>query len=452
MRIIDIILETPNLDKIKHEIITGVKNTHDPNLLEKIRAALYSESLSEKIHRAFSDEQVTVQKNLDHIIHTIMKLPGLDVEGKIKFAKGLKDGYINVNKMLSGKRVSFKGLIQAPKELHSFAVKFFNELYTYQPKEKGPAEFALAVMSPHISIEGKGDLKIGDEIIEVKGSTSGGGGSIGEANLSYEELPNIFEKYGIDFEGKTASLANLVSILKSNPNIPVQEFATEFWHSVFKTYPEISLDDLIEATVSKNRQKIDHEFVDAAFVAYQGGEKKKFNQLMLIKQKSQELQVFKNAKDMKGQITAVDATFMGDKVSRQIVPRTNLSRIATKKPETLKKAKQPRTEITPELQDWIGRFVDYFISKNQEDADLKPQLISKVSDYLLQGISTTAEIDSMLQNEIEDIRASQPAPDASEPATVAPVQQPTAPQTELPVSETKIVKHNIDRFILDNLI
>jgi hypothetical protein len=444
------------VNKVKDDIISIVQNTNDLEMLDKVRSALYSKSLTSKIANAFSDRETTVHHHLDHIANTIMNLKGLDIEEKIKFAEGLKHGYIDIEKLVSGKRVSFKGLIKAPKDLYHFALAVFNELIRYKPNSKGPGEFALAVMSPDIKIDGAGDLKIGNDIIEVKASTVSGGGSLGHDSLSYEKLPNLFKRYGITGGGKkgnTLSLSNFVDILNRGDNEllrdenNLQSFAKKLWRGIFKNYKKINLDDLIAATVGKNRKDIDREFVIAAYKAYQGGSDdaklQKFQKVMLINQKNQEFQVFNDPKELAKNIKAVDATLLGDQMSRALAPRVNLSSQPVIKPMTIKQT----PTVSPNLDQWIEQAVDYFIYTNKEDYELKDQLKTLVAGYITQGIRDYKKIEPLLQAEVDNIRKyndpnPQEEPTQQQPPvnnTASPAQQqPPVNNTASPVSKSEL--------------
>jgi hypothetical protein len=65
--------------------------------------------------------------------------------------------------MLDGKKHHFSDLLKTNKNVSlKFLFNMFNEMKDLGIKaKKGPGEFALAILSPKISVFGSGDLKIG---------------------------------------------------------------------------------------------------------------------------------------------------------------------------------------------------------------------------------------------------------------------------------------------------
>jgi hypothetical protein len=174
---------------LKDKVIAQVKTTDDMNLLDRIYTVLNQTNLSGKIGGVL-DRETDTKGYVEAITKIIIDTPGTYDE-KDAFITGFPHGYVDVQKMISGDRVKFDDLLtggdnkQAP-------MRFVREVFDAMKQvtfgtAKGPGEFALAVLSPHIRITGKGDLNIGDAVIEVKASAgkevSSGGGRLGTPGL-----------------------------------------------------------------------------------------------------------------------------------------------------------------------------------------------------------------------------------------------------------------------------
>ena len=104
-----------------------------------------------------------------------------------------------------GTAVNIKALSQPINSLNAVfngdpvALKCFDELKNYGvgQRQKGPGEFALALMSPKIRLaDGEGDIEIdGIGQVELKTATGQGGGRLGAGGVTQEVLMNELRKF-----------------------------------------------------------------------------------------------------------------------------------------------------------------------------------------------------------------------------------------------------------------
>ena len=171
---------------LRKDIIDQVKKTQDQELLDKIYTVLNKSGLTDRIAGTLKRETDTEGYVAD-ITKIIIDTDGTYQE-KHAFIEGFPTGYVNIELMLSGRRVKFDELL----DKNAFVRRVFDALKRVTfGTAKGPGEFALAVMSPHIRITGKGDLNIGEQVIEVKASAgkdvSSGGGRLGTPGLLHSD-------------------------------------------------------------------------------------------------------------------------------------------------------------------------------------------------------------------------------------------------------------------------
>jgi hypothetical protein len=184
-----------SISTLRKEIIDQVKQTQDEELLDKIYTVLNKSGLTDRIAGTLKRETDTEGYVAD-ITKIIIDTDGTYQE-KHAFIEGFPNGYVNVKLMLSGQRVKFEDLL----DKNAFVRRVFDALKRVTfGTAKGPGEFALAVMSPHIRITGKGDLNIGQQVIEVKASAgkevSSGGGRLGTPGLLHSDnVENIIVKH-----------------------------------------------------------------------------------------------------------------------------------------------------------------------------------------------------------------------------------------------------------------
>jgi len=432
----------PALNKVKDEIISGVKRTTDSDLLEKIRTALYSTNIKTKIENSIAVDG-DVAGHIKEITNIILNTEG-SVEEKLQFAEGLKYGYVDVAEMLSGERVHFEDLIKAPKGMKhaplSFALKIFDALRQYTPSSKGPGEFALAVLSPSIKINGEGDLKIGKHKIEVKASTTSGGGSMLETGqLSHENIPGILMKHGVVPQGYTGNfgISGFGKAIQKMPEIKREKMGRELWSSIFSQFEGlVDLSPLIAATTKGDRTSIDREFIKAAYKAYQGGEKnRKFDGVMLINFDLQELQYFDDPNELSKNVLALDSQLISDKAARTLNPRTTLARRDAPKPKNIPSA--GKAEWTSEVDAQLTQLASWLVTKQFAPGSL----ITPVADYMTDLWMDGTPVAKIADLTVKHFPRLQQAPTRLRPAKPQAAPAPAAPNNRAgtPQAVSKVI-------------
>ena len=279
MKIQEILSEDVN--QLRQAVIQQVQTTDDEALLNRIFTVLNQTGLTERISAVLARDTDT-KAYLTMLTQLIISTEG-SVEEKQAFVKGYPKGYINVPAMVSGNMVSFDDLITGiPGTPIEFVRRVFFAL-AGSKNDKGPGELALAVLSPLISISGRGDLKIGQMEVEVKAVAPGGkgGGRLGETggkDLSYEKNEEIIQKYtGKDYSTVNAHVSDLPKILAEiqDPKARLQ-CAKELLHYIFKGKVNVSA----MAQQAANGQSIIEPFFVANYQVYQ--QRHGFSSLMIL--------------------------------------------------------------------------------------------------------------------------------------------------------------------------
>mgnify|MGYP003327728462 CR=1 FL=1 len=289
------------LGQLKTQIIGQVKKTDDEELLQRIYTVLNKTGLVDRIGLVLSRDTDT-KSHVQQLTDMIVDVPGT-YEEKSAFVKGYPDGYVDVEKMLSGEYVTFDQLLVGKKGAPiEFVRRVFDSLKQVTfGGAKGPGEFALAVLSPHIKITGRGDLNIDNKIIEVKASMGSGGGRIGTAGLlGTDNIPEIIKKY---IPGPTPRSLNLKQLkpLMDSAKLPLdkqKKLCQELFQYVFRNKADVS--DLVQAVVSG--QNPSAEYIKANYKVYQ--EETNFDGMMLMNFEAGALKYFTDPAQMAGEIYA----------------------------------------------------------------------------------------------------------------------------------------------------
>ena len=384
MRAFDFITEEESpgrLKQLKTQVISQVKKTEDESLLDKIYTTLNSSGLAGRIAKAISHD-TDAKAYIDQLVQIIIDTPG-SYEEKEAFIEGFPDGYVDVKKMLSGERVHFDELLTSKnsKAPLSFVRRVFQALKQVSlGTEKGPGEFALAVMSPQIKIFGKGDLHIGKLTIELKasaGSDAGsGGGRIGTSGwLNHQQVPELVAKYFPEVDTKqTLGLNKFGEMLKTLQ--PKQRVAAvkEVFGSIFKG-KKVDLQPLVDAAVGGNN--LVKPYVKVAYQAYQNSSG--FDGMMLMNFNLEELKYFRDPEQMADEIYNPGVAIISSNEGfsgRNILPAVTLAPEKLEKVELPKKGEQLSKK---ELQTRIMQFATYLV-KSVRLRD--PALIQGVANYI----------------------------------------------------------------------
>lgn len=298
------LFEYSDLSKEKENIIKTISglDASDENqakLLDRIYRLLNSETVGTRISSAFetpvSDEKFSQSAKQNHIIQLTKIISDLDADyaAMNKFLDRIEDGTaININELsknVNSLHAVFNG--------DPVALKCFNELKMYGvgQLQKGPGEFALALMSPKIRLAaGEGDLEIdGIGKVELKAATGDGGGRLGAGGVSQTVLINTLMKFNdvipatierITSAGK-GSIGLVPFVLLLNQELPSdqsqnrqlrQKIATALLKPNFGSYA----DTMGAAFANEDPQKVMEEYVKANFDWYKN--KDDFDAFLII--------------------------------------------------------------------------------------------------------------------------------------------------------------------------
>ena len=293
MRFREIIRE--DIEDLRKNVIGAVRTTSDEQLLDKIYTVLNQSGLSKRIATTLTTDTDT-KGYVEDITKIIIDTPGTYQE-KWDFINAFPKGYVDVKLMLSGQYISFDELLQGGEFTH----KVFQALKGYSPAGvKGPGEFAMAVMSPHIKITGKGDFNIGDKVIEVKASAgktvSSGGGRLGTpGTLHSDSVARIIMRYFPNLEltqGVNLGLKGFSELAAKLPPEKRKKMAEETFGYIFGR--GINISELVNATMSG--QALTPGYLKANWERYQTDTG--FDGVMLINFARGALQYFDNAEKM----------------------------------------------------------------------------------------------------------------------------------------------------------
>jgi len=441
-----ILLEkTEDVSALKGKIIDTVNRTDDAELLDKIYTVLNKTNLAERIGLVLKRD-TDARAHVQDIVEMIINVPGT-YEEKWAFVEGYPNGYVDIDYMLSGEHVKFEQLLTGAEDA---PIAFINRVFLALKQvtfgsSKGPGEFALAVLSPHIIINGKGDLNIGDKVYEVKASAgkevSSGGGRLGTPGLlNATGVSKIIKKYsGQDFAGKTLRLTDFSAVMATVDPAQKQEFAEELFGHIFADKADIS--GLVAAAVSNG--DLSNEYLKANYQAYQ--EESHFDGLILINFAAGMLKHYVDPESMNGEIYSTNVQLCSAEKAHE--QRQIISQV------TLKKPVEPKVQ-PPELEpgtaidkadtvDFKQKIVNYANAMAQKhnitDSDVLDQIALITYHGVKKGL-TTKQIEAKIKRTFPEYlktrkvsqdtaqQAVRPAP-AAAPAAPAPVatQQPAAP-------------------------
>jgi len=273
---------------------------------------------------------------VDKLVDIIIQTPGTYKE-KAAFIEQYPHGYIDVKKMLSGEYVKFDDLITGG---NNAPLKFVHRVFDALKQvdfgtAKGPGEFGLAVLSPHIKITGKGDLNIGNEIIEVKANAGKSGGRIGTpGSLASDDIPQMIkDATGVTWpEGTGLNLNQLPALMKQYiPNTANQtKFATKLFNYIFKNKVDVS--GLVQAAVGGG--DLNAQYLRCNYEVYQ--KESKFTGMMLMNFQAQACKYFTDPLQMANEIYAFSVYLISSNPgfqTRQILSQVTLSPV--KEPKAL---------------------------------------------------------------------------------------------------------------------
>ena len=200
------LVEYTSLNQAKTEIIKTISglnasNEEEAKIIDRIWNVLNSKDISNKVNVAFgatlADEKFSKQER-SQIMRNLTEMLGnlsADYKSMLTFLDKLeKGGVVNIN-ALSKPLSSFEQVFDGD----LVAIQAFRKLATYGSgkKQKGPGEYALAILSNKISLKtGGGDLTIeGMGEVELKASSEKRGGRLGQGGLPQKDAKQILAKF-----------------------------------------------------------------------------------------------------------------------------------------------------------------------------------------------------------------------------------------------------------------
>jgi hypothetical protein len=467
MRVLDIFTEEANLTDLKRKVKLAINATNDELLLNRIYAKLNSGDLTKRLTNnleTLADNEIKTY--LDEIANVIIEAPGTFDE-KMAFIDGLHTGYVDVPKLLDGKKHHFSDLLKPNKSISSkFLFNMFNEMKDLgQKAKKGPSEFSFAILSPKISVFGAGDLKIGGRIIEVKA----GSGTIGDTSLfQHSKVHVILQEYlsGIIDTTKPVGAEHLSVALKKANLDPAQleEFTNKLVDYIFKGQPWAKLDKLKAAikNVSSGNQidEIRRGYLSAAYSAYKRKkdvEENKWEGVLLINYDHQSLRYFEDPDEMYNDVDTVQFSFSHPNQGwggKLISPSVSLKRDAIPQPNA------PTKATNSSLKAYIGEMAEYMVKQAQQrwprNLDLRdPALVDAVASTI-QELSNSGMSFKKIPMEVKrqypelSLRApaevDEPPPPARKGRTQTNPPAFTKPESEVPAPTTN------DQTYLENLV
>ena len=426
---------------LRKEIIDQVKKTQDQELLDKIYTVLNKSGLTDRIAGTLERETDT-EGYVSDITRIIIDTEGTYQE-KHAFIEGFPTGYVNINLMLSGQRVKFDELL----DKNRFVRRVFDALKRVTfGTAKGPGEFALAVMSPHIRITGKGDLNIGKQVIEVKASAgkeaSSGGGRLGTPGLLHSDnVEKIIVKH-LKIKPEEAypegnlGLGGLIKLATTVDPGTRRALGKELFSYIFAG--RASIGPLVSELVAGNDLR--DEYIAANYEVYRSDSE--FDGIMVMNFALGELQYFKDVKDMVRHIYKSIGVYLisSDKAAqaRQILCQVTLAPF--KEPPVVLPDK-PTDKMTPKLtKQFEEKIQNFAVDFAQERGITDPEIIAEIYHSTMDSFEKGVPGPTILKKlKAKYKKAKQPAPTATpEPAPItqpapAPIQPTAATSAPAPV-------------------
>lgn len=424
--LIDLITEMSAgaISKLKTDIKTQVDKTSDEELLDRIYTVLNKTNLVDRISGTLERETDTTGYVAD-LTKLIIDTSGTYQE-KHDFIKGFPHGYVDINLMLSGDRAKFDQLITGGPFVH----RVFDALKQVTfGTAKGPGEFALAVMSPHIKITGKGDLNIGNKVVEVKANVGKSGGRLGTpGSLNFENVAHIIAKHTKTSEAQLKSnnlgLGGLITLSSNLTPAQRTSLGKELFDYIFGG--EVDTGALVHALAASDEGTLKKEYTKANYRHYQ--KETGFSGLMLMNFVSQELKYYVDPESMAEEIYEPGVYIISkDKAftARQILSQVTLRPF--KEPPVVAPSIEQGTRTKEEIEKEVMKFATDLVRQRKANPAMVDPVAKRTLELLITGIRGKALM-TRLVKDFPELSSRKPA------APAQPAQTVQEPEVE-PVSE-----------------
>jgi len=311
--------EYADLEKEKEQIITtisGMKasDEQEAQILDRIWRLLNSEQVQDAINKGFlssiDDESFSAKEkqNIMRDLQDMMVTVTSDYKTIQAFLDKLEgNGAVNI-KALSQPISTFEQVFSGDR----VAIELFQKMKSYGSgkNQKGPGEYALAILSPKIALRsGGGDIDIqGIGQVELKAAAGTSGGRLGHGGLPQKDAKNILQKYHDNvpalkqhFEqgAKGMGLGQFVQYLNQElpPTSPEntnlrQQIALDLYSPVFGEFANA----IADAFKNTDAKKIETEIVKANYNHYL--DKDYFDVLMLCSFAAEKFATIRSADDI----------------------------------------------------------------------------------------------------------------------------------------------------------
>jgi hypothetical protein len=286
-----VLKEYDDLSQEKDKILRSISgmnadNEQEAEILDRIWKILNSERVQNAINTAFlasiEDEDISA-KQKQEIMQDLQEIVG-NVSADYKSMKNF------LNKLESQGAINVKALSQPVSTFEQVfdsdpvAIKTFHALKSYGAgkNQKGPGEYAMAILSPKVRLRaGGGDLDIdGIGQVELKAAVTGSGGRLGHGGLAQKDAKAVLAKYHNNvpalkqhFEEGAKGMGLGVFIEYLNQGIPPstpenieirKSIAKDLYGPVFGEFAN----PVIDAFAQENAQQIERTMVKANFDHY----------------------------------------------------------------------------------------------------------------------------------------------------------------------------------------
>lgn len=332
-----------NIEKERKQIVDifnklDLSNPEDAALVDKIWRILnkdhFEETINNMISKPFVDEtEMDVESVKKDLVQTIFQLEN-DKTAINEFLENINNtgSAISVDPLIrGGGTVSFSEIF--PNELTE---NLFLTLKSYGSgtKQKGPGEFAFAMLSDRIKLSTKGDIEIDNNLIELKVD----GGRLALDVKPRRVMLQILQKYNIPsvldhIETKSASLnlRNLITYF-NNDNVDKQirgTIAAELYTDIFSNTGVGSVVKSFKSNTDPD--SVVKDYNTALYTDYQ--KKDGFTGLLIVDTRAKKSAYVKNVNEF-GQLYAsgqlgimnVNVIPSGDQGLREYFPKLQLSK------------------------------------------------------------------------------------------------------------------------------